>query len=170
MPDPKPVRADDIIDRIPILDTDIMQVAADQPMLFIDAARYRVTKMRKVNESNAKVEYQRAFMMMRLRNKKHTDQSRVTEASLREKVDTSQEILDLRAEHERSREQDEFAKLILEAMRYRSKAIQIIADAQQYEGRSGAADVERIEQRRKLANEARKLHRERERVDGDDVG
>jgi hypothetical protein len=157
----KGLSARSLIDALPIVDENILVEAAKQPLLFIRASMYRVIKMRKRSQANAKGDYVRARLAMGIRGKKNQLGEKVTEGTLKEKVECDSSVRQLRKEVDLAFAEEEFAKLILEAMRMRRDAIRIIADAKVYEGGRETAEVERVDARRQLVEKARQLEHNR---------
>jgi hypothetical protein len=154
-----------LIKLLAVVDENIINEAIRQPLLFVDAARYRVSKMREVSRSIARLESFVSEFGLRVRAKGAGDQ-RLTEGFVKSKIQRSPTYKKLQsAVHDAERKQ-EFAKLLLEAYRMRRDAIRIIADEKNYESGKRGAEVERIQQHRRLENRARELHRRR--LDEDD--
>ena len=157
--------SDQLIKELSVLDENVLAEAARQPALFIDAARYRVSKMRKRAQANAALEARWSHLALRIRAQKNEEgERRLTEAALKASVESRRSVKELRAGLERAYEEEEFSKLILEAYRMRRDAIRIIAEAQNIEGIRGTKELEHIEQRNRLRKEAECLDRRRTRT------
>jgi hypothetical protein len=160
------INSESLISHLGLVDENILAEAAKQPILFIDAARYRVAAMRRRAQINAELDYKRSRIALTIRARKDAaGEKKFTEAALKEKVESQTVIRELRDKTERSYEAEEFSKLILEAYRMRRDAIRIIAEAQVAEGMRGSSEVERVEQNRRLHNVARELDTKRHRVE-----
>lgn len=152
------MKAEELIEKLGVIDENIMAESVRQPLLFVDAARYRVVKMRKRAQVGAQLEYERSRIATQLRNKKGKDgDKKVTEGAIKELIEQNEKIRDLRSQSDRAYEEEEFAKLLLEAFRQRNSAIKIIAEMQMLEGSRESVQIERDLQSKKLRNEARRL-------------
>jgi hypothetical protein len=149
-----------LIKRLPLVDENILAEAAKQPMLFIDAARYRVAKMRSRLKSEATLEYATAAVALKIRVRR-ADGEKLTEGAVKAKVAKNLSLRTLRTACDDSTAREEFSKLILEAYRMRRDGIRIIADAHNYEGVKESSELQRIETRRKMVKRARALEEKR---------
>lgn len=154
-----------LIEKLTVVDENILAEAARQPLLFVDAARYRVHKMRRRAQADAALDYARSSLGLKTR--KAPSEDRLTEGAVKAIIDTDKNICVLRAGLDEAEAQEELAKLILEAYRYRRDAIRILAEARVYEGMRETAEVEKIETRRKLSRKARELEDRRNRINGE---
>ena len=162
------VQAESLIGKLPLVDENILAEAAKQPILFIEAARYRVTAMRVRAKAVAELEARKSTLALRIRAKKTSARS-ITENAIKETVESQKSVIALRDRVEKAYALEEFSKLILEAYRQRRDAIRIIGETQIAEGIRGSHEVDRLEQSRKLRNRARDLEERRRRVpDGED--
>jgi hypothetical protein len=163
------ISAESLIERLALVDEDILAEAAKQPILFIDAARYRVAAMRRRAQAVAELDSKRSRIALTIRARRDgSGEKKFTEAALKEKVESQTVIRDLRAATERAYESEELAKLILEAYRMRRDGIRVIAETQIAEGMRGSKEIERIEQSRHIRNKARVLEETRRRVEDAD--
>ena len=149
--------AEQIIATLAIVDENILSEAARQAVVFIDAARYRVSKMKAVSEAKIALEQGEAETALRIRTKRAQAGDKVTEAYIKQRVVMSPRCQELRTAVALAERQDELAKLILEAFRMRRDAIKIIAEAQGYEAAREEGIATREAQERKLRKEARRL-------------
>jgi hypothetical protein len=154
-----------LIDRVPIIKEDIMMEAANQPSLFIDAARYRVARMQDLSKATAELDFHRSYTMKKLRIVRRG--KKTTEGAFREMVETRVDTLQLIDKVDECHSADELSKLLIETLRQRSKAIQIIAEAEFYEGRSLSAEVDKIAQKRAVLERMRDRQRKHE-MEGED--
>jgi hypothetical protein len=160
------INSESLISRLALVDENIMAEAAKQPILFIDAVRYRVSAMRARAQANAELDYRRSRIALTIRARKDAaGEKKFTEAALKEKVESQTVIRELRAKMERSYESEELAKLILEAYRMRRDAIRVIAESQIAEGMRGGKEIELLEQNRHMHNTARSLEEKRRRTE-----
>lgn len=159
-------KLDTLIGRLVIVDVNVKNEAMEQPMLFIQAARYRVARMRDVSRAKSELEATMSGLSLVVRAKGR-GQERMTEGYVKARILKNPKTKLLQRALQKAEEREEFSRLLLEAFRMRRDAIRIIAEMQNYEGIRGTAEVERLEQNRKLANTALKLHR-RQRLTGED--
>jgi len=159
------VGSKELIERLSIVDENVLAEAAKQPLLFIDAARYRVGKMRKRAQADAALDFNRSSLGLKIRKKPSED--RVTEGAIKSLIDIDPTTRSLRAALDEAEAEEELSKLILEAYRYRRDAIRILAEAHVYEGIKESSEVERAETRRKLSRKARELEDRRSKLNND---
>ena len=157
----------ELISKLAIVGEDILSEAAKQPLLFVDAAAYRVAAMRKRATAVAAIEQKRAHLVLRKRAEKDDLGKKVTEGEIKANVEASKIIASLRHDVDRAYETEEFAKLIIEAYRMRRDAIRIIAEAENFGRMSGSKEIENIEQRKKMVSQVRTLEARRRRVERD---
>lgn len=157
------IDANSLIARLPLVDENILGEAAKQPILFVDAMRYRVAAMKRRAEAQAEFDYMRSRIALAIRAKRTELGEKVTEATLNARVEKHPKIREMRAAVERAFEAEEFAKLMLEAYRMRRDAIRVIAEAQIAEGMRGSHELERIQQGARIRKTARDLDERRRR-------
>lgn len=153
----------ELIDKLAIIDENILAEAAKQPILFVEAARYRVEKMRERARATAEFETWEAELGLAIRAKYKTSDNKLTETAIKAKIRKHSGTKKRDKELQDSYAEEELAKLILDAYRMRKSAIQVISDMQVLEGNREAADVEKLEARRKLSTTARNLEERRKR-------
>lgn len=165
-----PVTSKELIRDLGVVSENILAEAARQPTMFIQAARYRVGKMRKRAEAIAAYDYHVANLAMKTRNRRNASGEKpYTEGALKEKVACNSDTRRLQTIQDRAYEEEEFSKQILRAFEMRRDAIRIIADAQNREVLREGSEVDRIQQKNKLRSEARKLEERRRRLrEGED--
>jgi hypothetical protein len=151
----------ELIRLLAVVDENIVSEAIRQPSLFIDAARYRVSKMREVSRAKAELDSCMSSIGLRIRAKGAGGDQRTTEGYVKSKILRSPTYNKLQSAVHDAERKEEFSKLLLEAYRMRRDAIRIIADEKNYESGRQGAEVERMQQRRKLVNKASELHRRR---------
>jgi len=163
------ITAESLIQSLALVDENILAEAARQPILFIDAARYRVAAMRGRAQAAAELDATRSRVALVLRARNSTaGEKKMTDAGVKDKVETQTVVRTLRGSMERAYEVEELSKLILEAYRMRRDAIRVIAETQIAEGMRGSKEVERIEQTRKIHARARTLDARRNQVQPDE--
>ena len=157
----------ELIEKLRLLDTNILAEAANQPMLFIEFARFRVSAMRKRAQAVAAIEQQRAAFYLQIRRENDALGEKATEATISAIIETKKETKKAREEMERAYELEELSKLMLEAARQRRDSIRIIAEGEHAEGNSLTAEEERISARRELSKKVRALEERRQRTSGE---
>lgn len=153
-----------LIQRLALVDENILGEAARQPVLFIDAVRYRVAAMRRRAQAITEFDYQRSRVALAIRAKRNAEGEKITETALKERVEKHSVVRGLRNQVDRAYEAEEFAKLIIEAYRMRRDAIRVIAESQIAEGMRESKEIEHIEQRQKMRHVAIDLEERRSRV------
>lgn len=151
-----------LIRRLSFIDENVFKEAVLQPALFIDVARYRVTKMRERCAAEAALQAFDAERSMTLRASKR-DQ-KVTEGYFKARVHKHPRHRQLVATLNESEAREEFSKLLLEAGRMRNTAIKIVAEAQGFEGNRSTMNLERESANRRLSKEARRLFEKRRQL------
>lgn len=155
--------AKELIAKLPLIAENVLVEAAHQPMLFIDAARYRVGKMQKRARAGAERDNYMAQLAVSIRRKRSNSGEKITEGNLKEIIEKDPKSRELRKLNDDAFAEEELAKLILEAFRMRRDAIKIIADSRVYEGLRDDAHEEQRMEHRKLLNRARTLEERRQR-------
>jgi uncharacterized HAD superfamily protein len=157
-----------LVAELPIVDENILAEAALQPQKFIQAARYRVRRLRLRNQAYAALEARRLVLAMRARAKAAETGDKLTEAGVKEIVESAKTVRRLKMKLDRATEMEELAKHLLEAHRQRRDAIRVIGEAQNIEAIRGTKEVERLEANRKIRNKVIELHKHRQRIGSDD--
>ena len=157
-----------LIERLALVDENILAEAARQPILFIDAVRFRVAAMRRRSQAVAELGAKRSRIALVIRAKGVAAGERVTDKNCAERVDKHSLIRELSDKVDRAIEVEEFSKLILEAYRMRRDAIRVIAESQIAEGMRATKEIEHIEQRGKMHRTVRDLEIRRNRVKSDE--
>ena len=144
----------EIIARLPLVDNNILEEAARQPVLFAEAAYCRVDAMRRRAMAVAKLERFRCRLALAIRANKDSEGGKITEGHIKEKIEVHSTTKKLRDAMERAYEDEELAKAIIDTLRQRRDAIRQIAEARLYE--STPNEVEKAI-RRKQSLEARNV-------------
>lgn len=158
----------DLVADLPIVDENILAEAATQPQKFIRAARYRVHRLRIRNQAYAALEARRLVLAIRARARAAETGDKLTEAGVKELVESSNSVKRLRRKLDRAAEMEELAKHLLEAHRQRRDAIRVIGESQNIEAIRGTKEIDRMEANRKLRNKVIDLQKRRERMGSDD--
>lgn len=162
------MKSSKLIDSLAIVDENILAEAAQQPLLFIAAVRYRVRKMRLKAQAEAALEQHDSGLDLRIRARGNKRGEKYTEGTIKATIRTNGPHKELQALYDQAAAEEEFAKGLLEAYRMRRDAIRVLAEAQQYEGIKDTAELDRIREQRKISAQARKLVAERQRHQIDD--
>ena len=153
-----------LIEKLELVPENIFGEAAVQPLLYVDAARYRVAAMRSRSQAAAELEYTKARVAAAIRARLTEAGEKVTEKLIEQRVATHKLCRAASEKMDRAQETEEFAKLLLDAYRMRRDAIRIIGEGQIAEGIRGGHEVDRLEQHRRLAKRARDLDSRRGEV------
>ena len=154
----------ELIGKLPLVAENIFAEAAQQPILFVQAAEYRIGKMRNRARASATLEQHQASVALRIRGKKDPEGKKATEASIKEQVELNATTKQLRERHESAHAQEQFSMLLLEAFRMRRDAIRVLADHALYNRPRESSELDQIEESVQLRNQARHLGRERRKV------
>ena len=158
----KPVS--EIINGLKIVAENIDDEAVMQPLLFVDAARYRVAKMRIRAQAETALGQISSELGLSVRARGSGD-TRITNDYIKSKVQKHSRYRVAQEELQEAEQKEEFAKLILEAYRMRRDAIKIVAESQAAEGLRQVVGIERESAIRRLKNEARRLYTRKHQVD-----
>lgn len=123
-PDP----LEDLLARLDFSPEAVVTAAAEQPILFLKAARYRVTRMRNRLQAAMQCEEVRADKAMALRSNARSSGERITEGAIAELLTVSPAVKNAQDVANTATEEEEFAKLLLEAFRHRRDCLKVIGD------------------------------------------
>lgn len=157
------VKAAKLISRLAVVDENILYENAMMPMLFVDAARYRVQKMRERSEIELTLETYVAMYGLQVRR----TAVKATEGYIKSRIHRRKKYKALSLALIQAQAREEFSKLLIQAYHMRKTGLEIIANAQRAEGAKGAAQIERKNWHRKLEVEASKLYLRRARLRGE---
>jgi hypothetical protein len=153
-----------LIAKIPIVAENYMQDAANQPALFMEAARYRVAAMRGVAQADANVEAAESRLALKIRNRRDEDGKKPTEGAVKDALNGSPRIRAARDARDKAHALEELSKLILEGFRHRRDALRIIADSQHIEGLKAGHEVDRMLDRNQARLTAQRAEASRRRL------
>lgn len=148
---------DVLAEKLRFVDENIKETVKNQPMLFLDAGRYRVKCMRNRAVAVAAVDSMRARVATAIRNDKNSAGLKMTEGALKEQIELDPEIQDLRDAQSEAYEDEEMGKLLVEAWRQRNSAVKNLVEMMLAEGASGSYQLEREVQTRAMNNKAQDL-------------
>ena len=158
----------DLIRKLAIISENNVIEAVNQPLLFIEAAKYRVDKMRSTKAAEGALEAFAAERAMRIRAKgTRTGEGRITDSYVKATLQKNPRYRELSAAIDDAEAKEEFSKLLLEAYRMRRDAIKIISDTNGFNAARGTAEIEREQAHKRLSNEARRLQSRRNRHEED---
>lgn len=148
---------DSLIDKIPLVAENVVEEAAGQPMLYIEASRFRVEAMRRTGRAKAHLEYLRSRVGMLIRQRYRANGQKVTEWAVKEQVDCNKKVRLAIRDLNNAEADEEFAKLLLDAFRQRRDAIRVTAESQLAEGTRETRELEYIDQKNKMRERAREI-------------
>jgi hypothetical protein len=166
------VTVDELIQKIPIVAENYIVAAAEHPVLFMEAARYRVAKMRDVAKITALTESIESKAALRIRNSRDfEDGKKPTEGFVKDSLNANVKVKQARLARDRAHAEEELSKLILEGFRHRRDALRIIADAQHIEGMKMSHETDKMQVRDKAREAALRADEARRRlaIDDDDI-
>jgi len=160
--------ASELIEMLPIVSENIVAEAAVQAQKFIQAATYRVERMRVRARATATLEQHRAHVGLRARAKKDSDGKKPTEGAINARIELDSVTKLLRKRHDEAHAREELAKLILEAHRIRRDSVRILSDHLLKDSTREGYEVDRIAEKQKIRNQVRQLENRRRRVEQDE--
>lgn len=158
---------DVLIDKLSLVAENILEEAANQPLAYVEASRYRVDKMRVRAHAAANLEYLRARVGMLLRQRFRANGEKVTEWAVKERVTCNKKVRIAIRTLDNAEAEEEFAKLLLDAYKQRRDAVRIIGESQLAEGTRGTRELEYIQQKDKMRKVAREVQSARQRLTED---
>lgn len=124
----KKVDLSSLLDSLDFTDEQIVDASKVQPLLFMEAARYRAKAMRKRSRLEAALSVARAERAGKFRSSKKEVGDRVTEGQVQERLNKDPTIASLQASVDEAEVEEEYAKLLLEGFRMRRDALKVVAD------------------------------------------
>jgi hypothetical protein len=155
----------EVISRLPIVDENILAEAARQPELFKDAARVRVTKMRKRLAAEAAADHYEAERNLRSRARRDEQGKKPTEGEIKERTACDPKMRRLRRVKDAAFAMEELSKLLLEAYRMRRDSVRVLSEAYNIEGIKDSKEIDRVMEHRKLTSRARSLEERRRNLE-----
>lgn len=155
----------ELVRQLPIIDENILAVAAEQPLWFLQAARFRVTMMRRHAAADAALE--QFYVERGLKMREKYSENKVTESFIKSHVMGSEKYRVLKDDVKDAEASEEFSKLLLEAYRMRRDAIKIIAEADHAETGRAGVELARSRADKQLRKETRRLLKHQERQEGE---
>ncbi len=158
---PTPDKLDQVIKNLRVVAENIRAEAVNQPILFLEAARYRVDCMRRTSKAKAMREAWESQAWLAAKKKIEARGDRATLDLIKMVMQKEPEFEQHRAAVDEAEAQEELSKLILTAYRQRRDAVIILADAEGMETSKAMADMVSKEASRKLSMETRKVYEHR---------
>ena len=124
----EPVDVEELISTLDFTDEDVLSAAKAQPLLYVHAVRFRIQQMRKRTKAESALSVLRSVKALALRQKGAAAGDRVTEGSIKERLDCDKEVLKASKQFNDAEQWEEYSKLLLEAFRMRRDALKVVAD------------------------------------------
>jgi hypothetical protein len=154
----RPFKLQKMVNRLDFLETDVIGAAREQPKLYLEAARYRVAKMRARSKALAQLDVAKSEAGLRLRKKKDSEgKKKYTEPAIKEMIAADPDVAVAQKALDRAYSEEEFAKLLVEAYRYRKDALKIVVEA-------NFAEVSKEFKELRIASETQGLQRLKQRA------
>lgn len=147
-----PVNLRYLLDSLDFSDEDVVEAAKKQAKLFLEAARFRVRKMRERIGAEAKYKALQASKGAKYRKSLATTGARVTEGQISERVTANAEVKRALEAFQEAQEVEEFSKLLLEAYRMRRDSAKVVAEligAEIYISKLGLGQTTEMDKMRK---------------------
>jgi len=144
----------DLLERLAFAEEDTQQAALEQPKLYMQAATYRIHKMRARQHAEMTLENMRVDRSLYLRRQQKVGEKKkaLTEKNIADLVENMKEVREWKAKLASAKSMEEHAKLLLDAYEHRRSTLKILVQfAFIQDTVGGRHEVERLhEQRRKL--------------------
>lgn len=150
-----------LIRDLAVIPENIRNEAIRQPLLFVEAVRYRVAKMRHRARAESALKAWSGQQWLLIKKRADANASKVTNDLVKAMIERDPEYQRLSLAVNEAEAREEFSKLLLEAYRMRRDGVRILADAEGYEASKAVADATADSMNRKLSSEARKIYRHR---------
>ena len=129
------------------LPEDILNAAAEQPRLFMDAVEYRVQRMDRRIQAEAAMKHMQAERSLEIREEQAASADRITENKITAMLATDVDLQQTVQAFNQEERGEEYAKLLLEAYRMRRDCLRIISNLTRDEmslQRAAEANAEKI--------------------------
>ena len=110
------------------LPEDILNAAAEQPRLFMDAVEYRVQRMDRRIQAEAAMKHMQAEQSLEIREEQAASADRITENKITAMLATDVDLQQTVQAFNQEERGEEYAKLLLEAYRMRRDCLRIIGE------------------------------------------
>ncbi len=128
---------EEVMNNLDFMEEEVEHAARTLPKLWLEAAQHRVRIMRVKQNKSAILDAARVDVAATIRATALADGVKLTIQGVTELVEGDEEVRDALKSYNNSQLMEEFAKLILEAIRTKKHAIQIVADSQKGEAGIG---------------------------------
>ena len=119
-----------LLDNLDFTEEEVISAAQAQAKLYVEAVRYRVQKMRKRNAAETALDVMKSELSMRIR--KNSDEKK-TEGHIKDMVNGNKTYQEAINSYNRSMEEEEFAKRLLDAYEQRMQALRIVSSVMGFE-------------------------------------
>ena len=134
-----------IIARLPINEQNVMTDVLMQADLLLHASRYRIRTMRRMSQAQAVTQALWSEIALKLRSTRTKTGTRaMTEGAIKERIASDRRMIKAHRVEEKCRANEEFSKLLLEVIRSRNRALQLIVDSRLAETGSVAKTTETL--------------------------
>lgn len=122
------VDIDMLLDKLDLRSEHIEQQALEQPKLLMQAARAQVQYMERVDQLGLQIKNTLADTAVSEREVMEKEQARITDASVTQRVESTDKVIRLRRELAEANKLYEAAKFLVEGFRHRRDALQVVAN------------------------------------------
>lgn len=143
------------------------QAAYKQPLLFVEACRYRVQRLRRKNMLESELSSSKTQLSLAIRKKSGTGDKRMTERFVEAQILQNDDIMALQDKLSRAEEYEEFSKLLVEAFRHRRDSIRVVQEIRASE-MNLARHADEMSNLTKLKSTLRKKYPGKSPADADD--
>ncbi len=128
MPEKKETNVESVLSKLEFAPEDCISAAARNPLLFRDAADFRVSCLRKRNAAKMAWESGSGARELKLRKEARAGGEKITNDEVTASLLTDPTVALLRKKFDDADEMDEYSKLVVEAVRMRRDALRVIGD------------------------------------------
>lgn len=144
---------DELLAGLVLSEDRLAESALNQPVLFAQAAKWRVEAIRKLAMYEGQLKTLKAEKSLEFRRKADAEGDKVTEAGMTARIEADAEVVALAKKLRNATALDEYSNLIVQAYRARGNSIRVIADlksAEVYHGQRVAYQSEMEETRERV--------------------
>ena len=106
----------------------VVDAAAEQPRLFIQAGEYRIAMFRRKLEASARYDLERSKHSLSIREESRESGEKITEAGITDRLNTNPQVITASKDLTDAEEGEEAGRLLLEAFRVRRDCLRIVAE------------------------------------------
>jgi hypothetical protein len=161
---------EELVKNLNFSDEQTSEAARLQAPLFLCAAIYKVQKQKRKQRYEAKLKLLRSQLAKKVRNELSELGQRVTDKQVEETISRKHELIKLQKRLDNCEQEEEFAKLLIEAMRMRSTSLKIVSEligAEVYVSRKmegSGTDLDEIKRKLKQKYPGRVTKEERKHI------